>query len=67
MPPVPRWTLGRVPDRPLALPRRYSAEGANLIEGAFVSNIHVDEMRYRRSSGGRIWASHAGGPFDLSM
>lgn len=50
------------------LSRRIKAAGGSYpVEGAFVSNLHVDELRYRRANGDLVVSSHAGGPPDLSM
>lgn len=49
------------------LSRRIKADREYPVEGAFVSNQYVDELRYRRPTGEPMVASHAGGPYDLSM
>lgn len=50
------------------LSRRIKASrGSYPVEGAFVSNQHVDEMRFRSSSGSPVVSSSAGRPQDLSM
>jgi hypothetical protein len=49
------------------LSRRIKADPHHVVEGAFLSNVDLDVLRYRRSDGGTVTSSLTGSGMDLSM
>jgi hypothetical protein len=50
------------------LSRQIREQGANHpIEGAFISNEHVSEVRYQRATGEPVVSSLTGTPYDLAL